>query len=349
MLNIVKIVNFQAHKRSILEFHKGVNVIVGQSDKGKTSIIRAIRWAIMNKPTGDAIRSNWGGDTEVIVTTEQGVVTRKKTDTKNIYMVDADLLKAFGQGVPKEVSDVFNMDDVNIQLQMDAPFLISKTSGEVATFFNKVANIDVIDRATANAKKEISQINQSINYSEKDLTQKQEQYKTYDNLPIIEQKLKEIDVLDGNRKKLNTGKSDIKTSLQRCEEISVELKEIEELVNDAPVVSSLLKKHDQSTEKKLQVRKVQQLISTEAKLSGEIEEIEELLSLQPLVVKLTDKTTKRAAIQANLATLNTLVRKCTNLSQTIAKTQENVQELEEQIPEVCFVCGGTGKLKNHKH
>ncbi|MFR9297315.1 MAG: AAA family ATPase, partial [Aedoeadaptatus pacaensis] len=38
------LVNFQSHVYSELSLSRGVNVIVGPSDSGKTAIMRALRW-----------------------------------------------------------------------------------------------------------------------------------------------------------------------------------------------------------------------------------------------------------------------------------------------------------------
>ena len=49
----VNLVNFQSHKDTTIEFDKGLNIIVGASDSGKTSILRGIKWALYNDPSGD--------------------------------------------------------------------------------------------------------------------------------------------------------------------------------------------------------------------------------------------------------------------------------------------------------
>lgn len=48
MISKITIRNFQTHKKSELEFTDGVNLIVGSSDNGKSSVIRAFRWLAEN-------------------------------------------------------------------------------------------------------------------------------------------------------------------------------------------------------------------------------------------------------------------------------------------------------------
>ena len=78
MIQSVHIQNFQSHKNSTLEFSPGVNIIVGTSDSGKTAIIRALRWVVWNRPSGDSLRSTWGGKTSVEICLDKGSVERSK-------------------------------------------------------------------------------------------------------------------------------------------------------------------------------------------------------------------------------------------------------------------------------
>lgn len=95
--------NFQSHKDSHLDFHPGVDVIVGPSDSGKTAIIRALRWLVWNRPTGDAVRSWWGGDTEVSMSLPTSSISRIK-GKENQYTLNGLVFKAIGTDVPEEIS-----------------------------------------------------------------------------------------------------------------------------------------------------------------------------------------------------------------------------------------------------
>ena len=158
MLRSISIFNFQAHRRTKLEFAPGVNAIAGASDQGKSSIIRALRWVVENRPAGDSFRSNFAGeqDTEVTIETTDGeTVTRTKGPKTNSYSVNGKELKAMGQSVPEEVSAALRLGSVNFQHQMDAPFLLSLGSSKLSQYLNEVAGLDAIDRATSNIRKRI--------------------------------------------------------------------------------------------------------------------------------------------------------------------------------------------------
>ena len=101
MIQSLKIINFQSHEDSTLDFVPGVNMILGASDSGKSAIIRALKWLVWNRPNGDAYRSNWGGETSVQAFFDGFGVERSK-DKENMYRIfeedtnKADIiLKAF--------------------------------------------------------------------------------------------------------------------------------------------------------------------------------------------------------------------------------------------------------------
>lgn len=193
MIQEVKIINFQSHKETTLIFDKGMNVIIGQSDCGKTAIIRALKWVIENRPNGDAFRSDWGGDTLVQLVTETDEITRIKTKSENSYQLNKTKFNAFSTNVPEEIKKALNMDEVNLQQQMDSPFLISDTSGNVATHFNRIAKLDKIDRGLSNVQKEIKLITSNITYTKIEIKRKAELLEEFVDLESFEKELNEIE------------------------------------------------------------------------------------------------------------------------------------------------------------
>ena len=167
MLQTIQIHNFQSHENSQLDLSPGINTLVGDSDCGKSAVMRAILWAITNSPQGDAYVSDWtktpkgkqmaGAATYVAVDTnpQKGrgkfSVVRKRSPEFNGYEVfdgsDNTQFEALRTDVPREVSQCFNIGPVNIQRQMDPPFLIASTPGEAARFINQLVNLTDIDEA----------------------------------------------------------------------------------------------------------------------------------------------------------------------------------------------------------
>lgn len=154
MLKSIHIINFQGHKDSLLEFNPKFNVIIGDSDKGKSSIVRAEEWVRTNRPKGlDTILRHGATEVKVIVTTESSVIERKRTkkDTGS-YSLNEETFSIMGGDVPLPVQNALNIEDINIQLQLDGHFLILETPGKAASLINRITKLDKIDTALSKLK-----------------------------------------------------------------------------------------------------------------------------------------------------------------------------------------------------
>ena len=157
--------NFQSHRKTELELDPGVTAIVGSSDSGKSALMRALIWAVTNRPSGLAFASHWAVDAKgrlespvsVQVLTDTGSVTRYRDGDSNVYEVWKDgsvqQLDAVRTDVPEQVREFFNLTEVNIQEQFDPHFLLAETGGGVARFLNKIIRLDVIDRFLGGVEK----------------------------------------------------------------------------------------------------------------------------------------------------------------------------------------------------
>ena len=178
--------NFQSHKDTELHMHPGVNVIVGESDSGKSAVMRSIGWVKDNRPLGEAFRSTWCGKTLVELEFSDSCVVGRETDKEKLYYVNDADFKAFKTEVPVEVETALNMNEVNIQRQMDAPFLLSASSGDVAKFLNKTANLSQIDGAVSSIRKLVLHNRQEAQNLEQQVKDLQEQKGGFSELPIFE-------------------------------------------------------------------------------------------------------------------------------------------------------------------
>ena len=210
MLTSLHITNFQSHKESHLEFDPGVNVIIGESDSGKTAILRALRWVLTNRPGGYSFRSSWGGDTSIGIWTENALVVREKTGTNNIYRLNDTEFKAFGTEVPEEIQNALNMNEINVQNQLDLPFLLRDSPGQVAAHFNKIAHLDAIDKSMQLIEKWTRALNQQLKDHEIDLLTSQDQLTTYSYLPEMEKAIEAAEWVE--KQQIETSRKLVKLS-----------------------------------------------------------------------------------------------------------------------------------------
>jgi DNA repair protein SbcC/Rad50 len=226
MISKVEIFNFQSHKETIVEFIPGTNVIIGPSDAGKSAMFRAINWVCSNRPLGDAFRSEWGGETKVVLHTSEGhSIERIRTNTKNEYILDGKKLEAFGYDVPEDVADILQIDFANIQAQMSPPFLLAATPGEAAQMLNKAASIDDIDHTLSGLKKSYGQIADRVKNTEKQVDEIDEQMQQYKIIPAIEKRLKRVERLELDREEKTSALVTLQQKVERASKIEEKLEE----------------------------------------------------------------------------------------------------------------------------
>jgi len=148
--------NFQKHAKLKVKFDPRITTIVGPSDSGKSSIIRALRWVVFNRPRGKGFIQDGKEKAAVLLALEEGNVIRDKRKNGNSYDItkrkdgfSSSGLSAVGDSVPESVQQVLNMGDVNFQLQHDPPFWFSLTAGEVAKRLNQIVDLELIDKVAS--------------------------------------------------------------------------------------------------------------------------------------------------------------------------------------------------------
>ena len=146
MLKRIKATNFQGHSNVDIRFHPGVNVITGQSEAGKSAIVRIIRWVTQNRPSGKSIVKIGENITKAKLFFDNGIIKKERNKSTVTYTIKDAILKAIGRDVPYEVSSISNIEDKNIQTQHNPYFLLVKSPGEIAKELNDLAGISVIDK-----------------------------------------------------------------------------------------------------------------------------------------------------------------------------------------------------------
>lgn len=162
MLERLQITNFQCHDRLRIGTDPQITAIVGPSDTGKSAIIRALRWLVINRPLGTGFIREGAKQAEVRVRIGGKDVQRIKGPSDNQYRMaewgDKDS-KGYGQWseydavgyeVPEPIQRFLALDATNFQGQHDAPFWFDKTPGELAKELNAIVDLEVIDSTSYN-------------------------------------------------------------------------------------------------------------------------------------------------------------------------------------------------------
>ncbi len=199
----MKIQNFQNHKRSVLNFSEGLNVIHGDNDQGKSSILRALNWVIYNKPSGFGFQPK--NDSDCTTQIEVDSVIRKRNKKENCYIINGKKFSALRSEVPKEVSDNFNLSSFSYQNQYNPHFLFTDSAGEVAKKINRLVGLEEIDKVLSRIKTIKETNNQTIKYLKEEVTLFEEKIEKYEKVDYLWERIQLLQKREGiieNKKSL---------------------------------------------------------------------------------------------------------------------------------------------------
>lgn len=170
MLRRIRIKNFQRHRRLDVETDR-LTSIVGNSDAGKSAIIRAIRWVMFNKPAGLGFITKGKDETRVRLDFDGFGVSRIRSAKVNEYRLHVGgktkTLKAFKNEPPDEVVEMLNVNGVNLQSQFDAPFWLGMNEMQASRALNEVVNLQSLDSARDKLTSMVREHNQEIKTTRK--------------------------------------------------------------------------------------------------------------------------------------------------------------------------------------
>lgn len=203
----VEINNFQSHAHTIVDFDSGMNIIVGESNSGKTSIFRAIMWAIDNRPLGTDFITSGANTCSVEIEFSNGykLIRSKTTKDSGSYIVvdpnnNKSEYKGFTNNVPVEVDNCHQMPIVqiskdisthlNVMSQLDSPFMITDSPQNRAIAIGRITGVHVIDAAIKKANSEMLSANKEIKVLTKIVTQQEKDLASRHDLKFVDECIK---------------------------------------------------------------------------------------------------------------------------------------------------------------
>lgn len=227
----LEINNYQIHKKSILNFDPGVNIISGNSRNGKSSIFRAIKWNFQNKPSGDSFipNDNPKALTSVTTTLDDFSIVHDRSSKVHEYKLikegDEKLFKKFGQSVPDDITELLDVAEHNIQSQHTPYFLLQDSGSDIAEKLNKIAGLEDIDNALDSINTYVRKVQTETKLSEKQI----DGYQTrIDELQFVDNAEIFINTIDKSTNEVSVAETRIKGLEFLINEIqSLEIKIIE--------------------------------------------------------------------------------------------------------------------------
>lgn len=347
MIKSLKIQNFQSHEETKLTFSPGVNIIVGPTDSGKTSIIRAIRWLVWNRPSGNAIRSSWGGNTRVRLYTEEGEIIRSKDKTdKYILRIPGRKeipFKAFGASVPEEVNKFLSINDINLQQQHDKSFLLSDSPGVVGQHFNKVARLDKIDSGLQKINKWIRDLTQDIAVSKRQRVTLEEGLTKFEHLEKFEADVEVLEDMDNRLKASNKRLDRLDETIADLQVISSDIKDKKVLIQKEVLVDKILGLYKQLNDSENYLFQLGVLQGKLSRVKADMKEWMELINGEDMVLRVLGLCQSKKLNVEQFTSIYSAVSELRHIEGLI-KTKEKELKVRQatfkrEFPAVCPLCG----------
>lgn len=268
--------NFQRHKHSVVEFKNGVNMITGESGKGKTSIERAIRWCLYDEPKGSQFIRIGQKSCKVRVEFDNGTFIERSRTLKSsgkyvICDTDGEIKEfaGFSNRLPIDIANIHQAPKItlskdkkvslNFNTQLESPFLLTESPAVKAEVVGKLTNTDVIDMASRECNKDILSIGKEIKTLETKKAQFDKELDKYKNLEEMKLKIMRLEFLDNQKSEVESKLEKLKLISDRLNKIHLKRISCTNIINKKDKIELLKAKSKDLEEKVLELEKLEKV------------------------------------------------------------------------------------------
>jgi len=213
MIRKIRIEGYQSLKSVEVELGH-FTVILGESNVGKSALLRAVKALVENQTGLDDFLTVGAKVCQVELTldVEENVLgvlwIKKKNGTQYlVHSTAGDSIDKFGKGVgvPVEVTNVLRMERIefapgirfapNFHDQFSTPFLLEETGGRVAKMLGEMSGVNLLYRATAEANVRAKRFQQLVESHVITLEALKEKLATYEYIRTTGPRLQEAKTL----------------------------------------------------------------------------------------------------------------------------------------------------------
>ena len=227
----LRLKDLQAYKEALLILHPGLNVIVGSSNDGKSTLIRGLDFLFTGEWSKSWVRHGCK-DSEIEGQLEDGtIVERVKGSVNKVSRVDSNGVRTdfsgFGTALPAEISSAFGIIpfridkdktlNANVSMQHDSLFLLNETGSYCAKILGRLSGLHLVDIALRNLSNDIksSQSRLALEQTRIDVAKK-----ALEKYEVIDEQKKTLDILKAEFEEQKKLRED-------AEKISIVLREID--------------------------------------------------------------------------------------------------------------------------
>jgi len=315
VLQKIHIQNFQSHLNTTIDLSPGLNIITGTSDHGKSSIIRAVRWFLLNRlKKGPKLYRSYSAKApeamSVRLVFSDGVdIERHSSPAMNAYIMNNDYdnpLKAIRSDIPAEVISAVRMNSVNIEGQHDKYFLLEDTPGHVAIKFNDVVGLEEMDDCMSESTSDIASSKKDLKVCKSKLDGLLEQLETLDWITEAIPELENLQILETRRTALNTKIPEVEKLIMEIVIIENSLKQIEDFTSLDSKLSNLENLN-------ICISKIELLLASINSVRINLDACNAFLTIEDFYSELKKQNIRKKILDQNISTISTLISNIKNL------------------------------------
>lgn len=165
--------DFQIIKNANLSFLPGLNCIIGQSNNGKSALMRAAKACIYNEPGTTSVRLGCNNFAVGLQMNGHTVILQKGSNS--IYKVDNEVYGKIGRTQLDEVANALGIkqlningsnEEINFWDQMEKPFLLDRSETELFRFIVDSGKDNNVTTALKSITQDRQQLSRDITVTE---------------------------------------------------------------------------------------------------------------------------------------------------------------------------------------
>lgn len=181
MIKYLKIKNYMSHRESELNLSKGLNVIIGSNNCGKSALVSALQMLCRNNCGSNYCIRHGEKIAEVIVQTEEGDVCRweRKESQSPSYKINGKDFHRLRSDTPPDLDLLLKLplinkgeDDefeIHFASQKDPIFLLNQPGSKAAMFFASASDAGKLIDMQKKHQQNMKNSNRELNYHKKEL------------------------------------------------------------------------------------------------------------------------------------------------------------------------------------
>lgn len=326
--------NFQPHQKEVVELDPCVTVFAGPSGSGKSSLLRALRWACLNDPSGDEFISWNSSSVRVRVDADGRRIVRRKGEGGNLYHLDGEEFKSFGVGVPDPVADVLKVTENNFQRQLDAHFWIAAAPGQIAKDLNRIVDLSIIDSTLAAVATEVRRASSELDVSRRRTKEAEESFAGLDWVPSFVESVLKLERTEEKLEKKRLAASRIDSLVEDASRLIQERQDALEALSALPAA---IETGAKAIELDKRIRKLSNLLNDYTLAKEEADRTPPSFdAIDGTVLQLADVRFRHDRLASLLRDV-TKLEEASCVADQVARTSE--EKLHEATKGRCPVCG----------